>query len=145
MPVVRVHEQRSLRHHRNGFDRGACKERESARIVRIVRSALDINPFAVEVSRMIDENNFGSAHSIPVAIESDKLPARTDVYGYVIADLLEILRNLTDRAIQRNDDKYPDSLSRLNIRESLNSLCQPAGAGIGCILRGDVYDCDRIA
>jgi len=94
---------------------------------------------------MIDEDHFRSALPVGVAKESNLLASRTDVHRNLVANLLEIPGDLSHRAIQRDDDENADSLSRLNICQSLNSLRQPARPGIRRILGCQMHDGDRIA
>ena len=135
---MRVHEQRSLDDARDCFERGACEESEATRIVRIIRSAFDVDAFAIEISRVVDKDHGRPAGSVGVAEKSHQFAARADVNGDLGSDLLEILCDLAYRAVQRNDDEDIESLSRLNVGESLNRLGESTRARVGRELRCEV-------
>ena len=65
--------------------------------------------------------------------------------GDLGSDLLEILCDLAHRAVERNDDEDVESLSRLNVGESLNRLGESARSRVRREFRGEVDDRDRFA
>jgi hypothetical protein len=145
MPVVSVYQQGTFRHHRHRFDRRSRKEREATRIVGIVGAPFDVDTFAIEVGRVIDEDHFRAAGTAGIAEESNLLAARAYVHRDFFTDLLEISRDLSNGAIQRNDHDYADSLPRLHISEPLNSFSKPARSRVRREFGSQVHDGDRIA
>ena len=62
-----------------------------------------------------------------------------------VSDLLEVLRNFPDGAIERDDDEDVDPLSRLNIRQSLNRFRESTRSRIGRVFRGEMDYRDSVA
>ena len=145
MPVVRVHKQRTLHDYRYRFDRSARKQCEAAGIIRIVGTAFDINPFAVEVRLVIDEN-YRPVRLLRSASRKNLTCSRRGPTGTVTPhqpapDSWRLYESFGKEAY----DDDANALSRLDIRESLNRFRKPACAGIRRVLRGEVHDSNGIA
>lgn len=130
MPVVRMHQQGTIRYRRNCFERRARKQREASGIIGVIRTSFDINSLSIEVRRVIDEDHIGSALPVGIAEKADLLPPWPDVNSDLASDLLEVLRDTAYSAIQGNDNEHAHPLAYLHIGKSLNCLRQSARSRI---------------
>lgn len=144
VPVVCVHQHRTFHHHRYDLESRAREQRKAPGIVRIVGTAFDIDPFAVEVRRVIDENHRRSFRDVSVAEETNlryavpRIPLRP-------SDLLQVPGNPARDPVEGNYDDDGNALSRLDVRESLNGFREPARSRVRCVFRREVNHTDGVA
>src|SRR5688572_5944540 len=84
-------------------DRGLRKESEPASIIRIVDGVLSVDPRAVEIVEMLDEEDLGTASRARYPKYPCLLRVRAHGHHERLADGLEIGIGVSHRAVERKD------------------------------------------
>ena len=145
VPVVRVEEHRTAHQAGQGRERREREEGEAARVVRVVDGVLAVDPRAVEVPEVLDEEHLRAGPGARRPVDPGLLDPVAHRHQERRADRLEIGLDVADGAVERQDRQHVEAGGLLKGGEAVHGLREPAGPGKGKVLRRDVDDRDGLA
>ena len=149
VPVVRVQQHGRRRNLRQDVQRREAEEREAPMVVLVVATAVAVDLFAVEILRVVDEQNPRLplpriVHQRARFVDPSHFMPRSYNHREGIADRLQVRRHLDHLLVQRHHDDRLDAGPRLIMRQARHRLAEPSGPRERCQLRGQVHDGDRL-
>jgi hypothetical protein len=131
LPVVGVEDQGGRRNPGQREQRGEGEERISMGVVRVVRAALTVETWPVEVLRVLDEEHVREARVTAghgELVQTGEADLRPDRHLEGIPDRDELEALVADRGVERHDQRRRHSGGRLILRDAGDRLAQTAGA-----------------